>query len=230
MVACGRSHDAPDSGSGAGGVLLPLPWECNGALPARLEPPQLTGDCGALVAHYPARAYDDCDQSPTDATPEQCGVARQGGVFCTGNVYSARARLTVTCLSDADCPDNMQCTVGEVATTIDPSVFWAGQCELACEGGDRSECLRCDMECDVDQGVCRVRRPEPALERCTVDCDCDAGGLCLEGNCLYGSGVTEQGICGRDCGCAGGECVGRCCILPDGTRASPLSAVCRGVN
>jgi len=53
---------------------------------------------------------------------------------------------------------------------------------------------------------------------CRADCDCSVA-VCIAGLCDPNAGRPAIGICGvpgADCPCAGGTCVERCCILPDG--------------
>jgi len=62
--------------------------------------------------------------------------------------------------------------------------------------------------------------PDAAVDArpCRADCDCTTA-VCVAGRCDPTAGRAAMGICGvpgADCPCAGGTCMDRCCILPDG--------------
>ena len=84
------------------------------------------------------------------------------------------------------------------------------------------------MECDVVEGVCRLRgEDEPPRIPCEGDCQC--AGICgNDGYCLDNVMPVRQALClVGDCACVGGTCdERRCCHRPDGTivrhRSDPM--------
>jgi len=187
-------------------------------------------DCAEMPTHTPRAPYDDCEFPQDASSLERCGVEPRGTPVCRFNAHSGRGRVTATCLSAADCPEGMVCTVdGRPVDNVDHSVSWAGYCEKRCVGSDPGECVRCDMECKAEYGVCGQRsEPEPS-DPCTVDCECPEG-ICLQGVCRPDASAARSGVCGveGDCACTGGDCVNGCCMLQDGQIARHDSAACTG--
>jgi hypothetical protein len=186
-------------------------------------------DCVEDPFHDPIEAYDDCRENPEGSTPEQCGAPSTGAVICEGNGFSNVSRRTQLCLSASDCPGGMVCVVDGVPGDVDPQVYFSGACEVACDGRNPAECVRCDMGCNVDVGICQPREwPPPIPEPCVGDCQC-SDGVCLGGYCNNETGLAARGLCGPggDCPCNGGTCDGECCVLPGGEIAGYDNPACQ---
>lgn len=195
---------------------LPTPWWL-------ASPPS---SCVPSVTHDPTHAYDDCAPIPYGYTAGQCGAPKSGAIVCK-KLADEVGRRTVTCLTDADCPSTMLCVSPEGRPEpFDPTLYSeSGTCEKTCTGsGSPAECVRCDMYCHADLGVCLSTPPPPPPTPCVADCQCT--GVCVGGVCNNDSPAPRLGICGADCPCNGGVCEGECCVLPDSTIATVGSPAC----
>jgi len=205
-----------------------LPDSCDGVwMPGPLPTPWWVEDppasCAETLAHDTPEAYDDCTTSPH--SPSECGIPTAGAVVCEGSNDDTSGRLTVTCESDADCPESMLCVGPAGPGGGNPGSMF---CEKQCSGTGDAECIRCNMECNVDWGVCLAR--QPVGRECEADCQCET--WCDNGHCAIAPGPPRRGICGDgpdiDCACVGGECEAGCCYLGDGSIAGPTDPECTG--
>ena len=164
------------------------------------------------LASAPPRFYDSCDAEPW--IPDLCSPLPFGNRVCENG------RWTVLCAQDADCPSGARCSWG-LGVGTKPGDIQYGTCELTCGSIDGEyECVRCDMECDTENGICvTAHEASPPIE-CRGDCECPEG-ACVAGTCDPYAASSRRGICesiGGDCACIGGNCDERgCCVLPDGT-------------
>jgi hypothetical protein len=175
------------------------------------------------LKHAVPEFYDSCDPHPW--TPLACAPLPYGQQFCEGG------RWTVICKSDQDCGPAARCYWGEgVGRVPDSSLY--GTCERACTGSGFTECIRCDMQCDLTLGICRKASSSPeAGPPCTADCECSEG-KCILGQCYSLARSARLGICShtveRTCECIGGTCrEDGCCVLPDGTIDPGTGPACR---
>ncbi len=162
---------------------------------------------------------------------EQCGLPTDGGVVCApGN--TRQARWTRTCHHTSDCPAEMACVFdGTRVEAVDSTFqFDHGLCEKACDAASAPNvCIRCDMECDTEQRVCRPALP--GGPPCQYDCDCERGLQCDRGTCRELDGEPSSARCGDpsdpdNCACVGGVCSNHCCILANGVRANRFFPEC----
>lgn len=156
--------------------------------------------------------------------PPGCAPLPFGQEFCAGGVWTA------LCAKDEDCAKGMRCDwrLGEGST---PDSTTYGICAKTCRASGDA-CVRCDMECDSEAGVCRKRTEdrEDDVDRisCTADCECPSSATCgSEGHCQI-SGRPRRGICGAtgDCACnSPGVCREDLCrMLRTGTLQRPIAA------
>lgn len=232
----GVSPTALDSSSvlclGAEGPCYSNPaTECQGVwstAPLALPDWASQTECLQGLAHTPAQYYDDCAFDQEKRTPEHCGAPSRGATVCQPNGTSDVGRRTQTCVRRTDCPAGMACVLEGAPVEAVPRGYWSGICERQCTGTTPGECLRCDMECDVEKKICRQRRPDPGPQKtCVSDCQCPDG-ICDQGRCNNETGAARWGLCGPggDCACNGGTCIGECCHLPDGSIAGRFSPAC----
>lgn len=196
----------------------------------------LPTNCSTEINHEIPWVYDDCRLSSDAESPEACGAPRAGAQICMGNGFSGVPRWTQSCVTSRDCPAGMVCTDGgRPVERIPDDALTFGHCEKSCTGqGGPAECVRCDLECDVDHQVCRSRLP-PVGPSCTADCECyPENGICVAGHCRtdvarprFGSFCDSNDQRSYNCACRGGECRDFCCYLPDGSVADPGDNICQ---
>ena len=124
---------------------LPTPWWLSAGL---------TDDV-SIKHHVPVEAYDGCIADPMGYNPDVCGLPHAGARICVAMYGGGEGRVTSTCLRASDCPESMVCVGTLGPGDIDEAVEGFGRCEKTCETDDAKECVRSDMWCDVERGICR---------------------------------------------------------------------------
>jgi hypothetical protein len=120
------------------------------------------------------------------------------------------------CDSDADCEDDIECTVDDCTTATgvcsftadndrcDDNVFCNGAdtCEPDNEDADSSGCVHAGNPCDLESATPACDEAEEECRGCESDTECDDGFDCTVDDCVTGTGecvfTADDDACDAD--------------------------------